>query len=192
MDFTLPNSEPDKTIPEFFLQAVKHPFKSEQAGREIFEDREFVRIITPGNMRSIPVEPVNDEHKRRWPRQYDAFQRGMEDPVEGTPLDQVAFLTPAVVQTLKALNVKTVESLAGVSDAILKDMPLGGRDLRQKAQTFLESADSTAPLDRANARAEAAEARALQLEGQLQELATRLSAIEDEDKGRRSKRAEAA
>lgn len=177
-DFTANRDAADKTIPEFFLQAEKNNFKSEEAGREIFEDREFVRIITPGMMRSIPVEPVNPEHIHRWPRQYDAFKRGLDPVTEGTPLDQVAFLSPSVVRTLQAMNIKTVEALAGVTDGVLSDLPLGGRDLRTKAQAFLDSAVGNALVERERARADRAEEDVGRLEAQVSDLAGRLQALE--------------
>jgi hypothetical protein len=180
------NRDDSKTIPEFFLKAVRQGFKSEQDGRDIFEDVEFVRIITPGNMRSIPEEPVADEHRARWPRQYDAFKRGMDDPTEGTPLSQVAFITPAQVRMLAALNVKTVENLANVGDGELQNLPLGGRDLRQKAQAFLENAQTNAPLERERAAREAAEAEVNRLKGQLADLADRLEALENKGAGRKA------
>ena len=33
----------------------------------------------------MAVEPVSEEHKERWPREYAAFKLGMELPSTGTP-----------------------------------------------------------------------------------------------------------
>ena len=76
LDFKTPNGPKTPAVPVFFTEAVRMDFKSKQAGRDIFEDREFVRILIPGDRRSAPVEPVGDEHKKRWPREYEAFKAG--------------------------------------------------------------------------------------------------------------------
>lgn len=179
MDFTPRNpNTPDRAIPRFHLRAEKNNFLSNQAGRDIFEDKEFVEIITPGNARSIPTEPVNADHKARWPRQYQAFKDGQELPEVGTPLEQWPILTPATVQNLKALNIRTVEALAGVSDAAIQTMPTGARDFRDKAISWLEAATSNAPLERERARADAADAKAAYLGQQLSELADRMAKLE--------------
>lgn len=171
--------EADRTIPEFFLSPERNNFLSAEKGRDIFEDKEMVRVITPGNMKSIPVLPVTEEHKRRWSAQYAAFKSGHEQPVTGTPLDQVAFLTPAAVKHLQAMNVKTVEDLAGVSDAVLQNLPLGGREYRTKAAAFLDSAKGNALVEHEKAGRIAAEQERDMLKSQMQDLATRLAAVEE-------------
>src|SRR5262252_50414 len=77
---------PKPAIPRFHTEAVKMEFASAQAGRPIYEEREFVDIVIPGDRRSSIHEPVNEEHRARWPREYEAFKAGREAPLEGTPL----------------------------------------------------------------------------------------------------------
>lgn len=171
-------NDPDQTFPRFHLQAVLNGFKTEQEGRQIFEDKEFVQIFTPGQARSVPNEPVNDEHKRRWPEHYRAFKEGLELACEGTPIEHWPQSTPAMVANLKVLHIKTVEQLAAVSDAGLQQMGLGARELRQKAQDYLDNASSSAPLERERALRAAAEEQSALLQAQLDQLTERLGALE--------------
>jgi hypothetical protein len=152
---------------------------SEQAGHPVYEDQEFVEIITPGHTRSTPIEPVNAEHRARWPEAYRAFKEGLEPVETGLPLAQWPVITsPSQVLMLKGLHIHTVEQLAGVSDAALQNMGPGGRELRQKAQDYLENAKTNAPLERERARADAAEERERLLQQQLTELSQRMSSLE--------------
>lgn len=170
--------DPDRTIARFSLQPVRMGFKSEQEGREIYEDREFVEIISPGLAKSIPMEEVTDEHRRRWAPQYAAFKDGVEAPVTGTPLREWPAATPSTVLMLHAIHIRTVEELAGLNDVALQNLPTGGRELREKAKRFLAAAESTAPMEAAEARANRAEERVKLLEDQVADLAARLEAAE--------------
>jgi hypothetical protein len=150
-DFRDPASPRAPAIPRFKTEAVHLPFRSRTAGRPIYEDREFVEILIPGDRRSMAVEPVTDEHKTRWPDAYAAFRAGRETPLEGTPLADWpnSALTRSKVEELAYFNIRTVEHLAAVNDAQLGNIGMGARELRQAARAFLEVARTgTGPLER--------------------------------------------
>ncbi len=156
-DFRDPSAPKSPAIPQFFTEAVKLEWKSRQEGRPIFEDRDFVRIIIPGDRRSMAVEPVGEAHKERWPREYEAFRAGREAPLEGTPLSEwpVSLMGPARVQELAYFNLRTVEQLAAVNDAQLQNLGMGSRELRERARTWLEVAEKGAgPIERLISRNE--------------------------------------
>ena len=156
-DFRDPSAPKSPAIPQFFTEAVKLEWKSRQEGRPIFEDREFVRIIIPGDRRSMAVEPVGEAHRSRWSREYQAFQAGREAPVEGTPLSEwpVSLMSPARVQELAYFNLRTVEQMAAVNDAQLQNLGMGARELRERARTWLEVAEKGAgPIERLISRNE--------------------------------------
>jgi len=141
--------ERDITIPRFHIQAIKNEFQSTQKGREIFEDQEFVEIITPGLTKSRPCRPVTDADKARWPKQYEAFKKGLEPALEGTPLENWPRVGVSQVRMLKSLEIHTLEQLAAVGDDALQHMGMGARDLRREAQVTLETAaKGTAPIAR--------------------------------------------
>lgn len=138
---------PPRVVPRFHTQNVELTFKSTQEGRPCFEEREFVEIIIPGNRGSTVVEPVNAEHKGRWPVEYEAFKQGREAPREGTPLTEWPVVNRARVEELAYFHIKTVEELAGVNDNQLQNLGMGARELREAAKKFLEVAKhGTGPL----------------------------------------------
>lgn len=130
---------------QFYLEAVKNEEASVEAGRPIFNDKEYIKIIPVGDKNTVVCEPVTEEHKMRWPAQYAAFQNQQHQPQEGTPLEQWPPLTKSQVMTFKAANVHTVEQLANVSDGNLSNLGMGARDLREKAAAYLKSAEGSAP-----------------------------------------------
>jgi hypothetical protein len=177
-DFKNPNGPKQPAVPVFFTEAVRMDFKSKQAGRDIFEDREFVRILIPGDRRSAPVEPVNDEHKKRWPREYEAFKAGTEAPLEGTPLADWPQIGRARVEELAYFHIRTVEQLAAVNDAQLQQLGMGARGEREKAKVFLEvAARGTAPLSRLVERVEKAEADVARLTRDLTSANAEIAAL---------------
>lgn len=162
-------------FPQFFTEPVKLEFQSAQEGRPIYEEREFVRIMIPGDRLSSPVERVSDEHKTRWPAEYKAFKDGLETPVEGVPLREWPQVNHSRVKELAHFNIHTVEQLAGVSDAHLNNLGMGARELRERAKLFLEvAAKGTGPLDRLMRRNEDLEAEGVRKDAVIAELGIRL------------------
>lgn len=181
MDFTAPNRDgPDKTIPRFFIKAVLNEFRSTAEARRVFEDKEYVEIIVPGERGTIVEERVKDTHRERWPRAYEAFKGGQELVLEGTPIDEWPAVGPSQALEMKLSNVKTVEQLAGLSDALLsKVVPMGGHALRDKAKRFLEVASNNAPTERLAADLAEAQRESADLKRQLKELGDRFQAFKD-------------
>lgn len=173
------NNGPDRCVPRFHLKAIRLGGRSQQEGRDIYEDREFVEIITPGDTRSVVCREVNDEHRRRWPAQYNAFKAGREEAVVGTPLEMWPPIgSPAMVQTLKAMHVRTVEDLAGLSDAGINNIGMGGRVLREKAQLWLsEAKDKGAAILTALEERDSDKATIQQLQEQVAELSSEVRAL---------------
>ncbi len=188
LEFRDPSAPKSPAIPQFFTEAVKLEFKSKQEGRPIFEEQEFVRIIIPGDRRAMAVEPVNDEHKARWPREYEAYRAGREAPVEGTPLSEWPSnqMNTARVQELAYFNIKTVEQLAAVNDAQLQNLGMGAREMRDRAKKFLEVATTgTGPIEKMMAKIEDLTRENERLARELTEANARAAALEQEIKNAR-------
>lgn len=161
----------------FHMSAVKNGFRSEQEGRPIFDDIPHCRIHVPGDKTTVVDEPVTDEHKMRFPVQWEKFQKGMTQSPEGTPLEQWPQLTVGQVQEFKALNVLTVEQLAGMADTQAQRF-MGGNELRRKAATFLKVAKDSAEAQRlATANAEL-ERRLAEQDDLIRQMAARIEAME--------------
>lgn len=127
---------------EFAMEAIQQPFKSEQAGRPIYEDVPHVHILFPGDTTKKvyrPVDMVGNEAKpsdpQRWPQQWAAFQSQSTQVQIGTPLTEWPPVGKSIALNLKGMGVHTVEQLAEVSDIALTW--LGARELRDKAKAWL-------------------------------------------------------
>jgi len=187
---TAPGDE--RLLVRFFLKPRENPAKSKEAGRPIFEDREYLSIMVPGNKDSIIERPVSELDIRRFPRHYKAFQENREQTVEGTPLSSWPGITRAQVEELKFLNISTVEQLAGIADVHAQNF-MGIQRLKTRAKLFMESAGDNAINEKTAAALEEKDARIAALEVQMAEMAEALKeahAISDssgDDKQRRSR-----
>jgi hypothetical protein len=136
---------------EFYMGTKRLDYESEQQGREIYKDIEMLRITCPGKPVRSLVEEVTEAHKKRFPRQYDAFKRQEQQVAQGTPLSELTFLSRGQVLNYKSHGLHTVEQLAALPDTGLEALGLGGRDLREKARLFLGKAAGNAELSQLHA-----------------------------------------
>ena len=128
----------------FFVDAEQDLEGSEQAGRPIFSEKEFIEIRIPGDKDEIRVRPVRFADTQQYPRQYAAFKAGLEQPVTGTPLDKLPFITKAQAAEMAGVGIKTAEQLRDMSDGNAQKF-MGASQLRAKVKTFLEAAAGAAP-----------------------------------------------
>lgn len=170
-------ADADTAIPRFYRDKDLNGFKSNEAGRPVFDDVERVEIIVPGEKLSMAVERVKQTHRDRWPTQYAAFKANLEVAAEGWPLEEWPPLSPAQVANLKSLNIATVEQLAQISDTALDKIGMGARSLRDKAQAALSNATAGEALGKATARAERAEAELSTLKANYEDLAQKVALL---------------
>lgn len=149
-------NDPDLTLGvEFFMKPVELPAKSKEAGRPIFEDREMVRIVFPGDSKREHVAPANEmhfvsQHRRqmtyaeRFADTYRRFKDANSDQIVGTPITHLPFLTEARRAEFRAAGIKTAEQLAGLPDVTIKKMGPGFREFVTQAKAYLKAAEGTA------------------------------------------------
>ena len=120
--------------------------QSKLAGREIWEDRDFVIIQQPGaktnverqvRLESAPNFPADTI---RFRAQWEAFQSSHEQTQIGVPLEQWAGIGKSRVLEMKAMKIHTVEQLAELPDSIMQTLGMGARELRTAAKSYLDSA----------------------------------------------------
>lgn len=98
---------------------------------------------------------------------YEAWKKGEEIPVEGTPIKGWQLFSPAQQKNAIELGFRTVEDLAGMNAEGLQKFGIGGQDAKNKAQAWLKAANGPGKL--------AGEISALQVAvSQLQEQNRRL------------------
>lgn len=161
-------------VPVFKTIAVPNEAKSREAGRPIFDDMEVVEIRFGGDRNKISVFPAHAEtglvdgadgytqkitYAQRFPEQYRRFKESNAQVMSGTPLDELPFLTQAKRSELKALNIHTAEALSSLEGQSLKTLGIGGRDLKEQAATYLQSASGSAELDKLRRENEALRAQ---------------------------------
>jgi hypothetical protein len=143
----------DKLFVKFFTKPLHNEFKSSKEGRPIFDEVEYISIITPGS-RDIFTTPLDDLYRRRFKKRYDGWQANKDaTKVEGTLLSEMAWLTQGQIAELNYSNVFTIEQLANLSDANAQQF-LGNFKLRERAKLYLEQATGDAPLLRLQAELE--------------------------------------
>ena len=151
-----------QTNVRFYIHTTPNEAKSKAAGRPIFDEMEVCEITHPGNKQTVGVFPAHEEYGFRdtetefgpvrekityamqYNDQYLKFKSGDAQSLGGTPLEELTFLTAGKRLELKALKIYTAEALAGLDGNALKMLGQGGRDLKNKAQAYLETAEKTA------------------------------------------------
>lgn len=147
--------EDDKAlVVEFFVGKKLLGAKSTEAGREIFEDREFVKIQIKGQDKQVVIREVGNADRQKYPFAYQQFQHQKPAAVVGTPIEQLPGMGPSQAHNLKGINLRTVEDLANVSDEnTLQRIGMGARDLVNRAKAWLtQSAPKAVELEQENAR----------------------------------------
>lgn len=87
-----------------------------------------------------------------WKRQYEAWKRNEEIPLDGTPIKEWSAITPAEVKMILAAEIRTVEDLAAANDEGMRRLGMGAQKLKQRATTWLKSAKDLGPITRENER----------------------------------------
>ena len=152
-DGNLPSQE-HRVFPQFYVDRRYNETKSLAAGVPIYDEIEMVRMIIAGQNSAEPHRKVTDFIRlRQWPKEYAAWkasQRG-EITVGGMPIDIWPGLQADQIIQLKLHNIFTVQQLANVLDSHLGNLGLGGRELRDKARSYLKDAEKGAALNRSEA-----------------------------------------
>ena len=137
---------------QFYKRSVKQDIASDEAGRPIFKEFDFIRIMIPGDNLTEIDTYAQESHKQRFPRQWAHYQNqtaGHEDIV-GTPLDQWPQVTRSQAEELRGLKFYTVEAIADCSDQQLQRIGMvagmSPHNFRQKAKAYLNLAADSADI----------------------------------------------
>jgi len=99
---------------------------------------------------------------------YEAWKKGQENPVDGTPLGAWPGLAPEQAERLKMLRVRSVEDVAAMTDADVDTFGMGGLLLRQNARAFIEmKKDKTVIQAEVSKQVGSLEAKIAELEARL-------------------------
>jgi hypothetical protein len=176
----MPAQDPDDLLVVLFKHlAVENKPLSLKEGRPIYDDVEICEIRAPGfkDVKVFPAtafarwvdnpytgEQTQQTYAERFRHQYQQFKSHVAQTKSGTPLDLVPFLTDGRRAELRAQNIYTVEQLAAVEGAELKNLGPGGREMKNAAQAFIDEGRAAAPNKQMLAELEALKARNAVLE----------------------------
>lgn len=169
-DGTVAFGSDEKLWVKFFAHPVHLAFKSQQEGRPVYESRDYVEIMQPGEPQSVWRGQVTEEHRQRFPRKWDAYQAKREQTQEGTPLPTLFPAEPHFVSVMHDLKIFTVEQLAALTEHGISRLGLGGRDHVQRAQRLLEASKGMAGAHRMQAEIDAEKAKVAVLESEMAQL----------------------
>lgn len=128
---------------KFETRPMQNEAKSTEAGRPIFEDTEWIKIMVPGD-RDTEEHPVNDHDRARFAKQYAAWKATGGSEQTGTPLEAWPQITRSQVEELRFFKVFTVEQLSQVPDVLAAKF-MGINALKAKAAAYLAAAEGDAP-----------------------------------------------
>jgi hypothetical protein len=153
--------DPDDLLVVTFKHiAIHNETRSLGEGRPVYEDVEVCEIRSAGS-KDVKVFPSTDtcrwvddpftgsqrkeSYAERFRHQYQQFKRDAVQTKVGMPIDIAPFLSDARKAEMRALNVYTVEQLAAIDGAELKNLGPGGREMKNKAEEYIAESKSSAP-----------------------------------------------
>lgn len=189
---------------QFYKKSVKQDLASDEAGRPIFKEFDFVRIMIPGDNLTEIDTYAQESHKQRFPRQWAHYQNQVANhqDIIGTPLEAWPQITRSQAEELKGLKFHTVEAIAECSDQQLQRIGMvagmSPHNFRLKAKAFLNLANDSAEVAHREAELQALREENAKITAEteaklskMQEQMEALLAAVAEKKPRKSKVAEA-
>ena len=106
--------------------------------RNAKDGKDYVKILVPGDDKFEPVYKADPFYQAKYPEQWDRYKRGIDELEGQTLLEEVAWMDEADRNNLRGLKIRSIEQLAAVSDAMLPNIGIGARVLRDRAKTLVD------------------------------------------------------
>lgn len=124
-------------IIRFEMVAEMDQSKTDEEGRPVFVDKEYIEKRSMNDPFSVVHREVDAADKREFPHAYKAFKQGLADPISGTSLKEWTPIARSQAETLAFRGIRTVEQLADISDDGCTHLGHGYLTLRDKAKAWL-------------------------------------------------------
>lgn len=171
-----------KVVILFHTVQKKMEMESKLRGTPVFKEVVFITKIVPGDKGHVIDRPVRENDiesdSRDFPVEWARFQAGQQGKVIGFPIENWPSISDTQKAEFKAMKVDTLEQLAGLSDGVLGRI-MGGKDLRHKAQVFVESGKDAELVGTIRRESEARESA---LQAQIDEMKAMLEKFTAPDK----------
>jgi hypothetical protein len=195
-------------IVEFYIKPYAMEYLTECMGFPIFQDRIWVRIVAPGNSRTVwdtlgagieyntAIDPESNEYHTTWnvlgqcpngdppdaakyPNAWGRFMRKGEKADDGWPIEEWGVVTRSYAESLKMLAIPTVEALAALSDANVAQV-MGGRKYRDLARAALSERDRNKIVAHEQAKASRAEEKSSLQDEKIKQLEATIAAMQSQ------------
>ena len=162
---------------EFYVDSKRMGFLSEEAGRDVYQDAEFVKIMIPGDKNTIHEREATATDRDRFPLEYARFKNGMKEELQavGTPLKHWPAMSRSLVKEFAHFNLHTVEQLASMSDTAMQAFGMGAREWSTKANAFLKLAGDSAAVQKFAVENNELKQRIADMEKQFAELSAQIN-----------------
>jgi hypothetical protein len=154
---------PDNRPP--FVRFERRPIEDKEAslkaGHYVARDIDFA-LITPPSSKDVFIQKVpawfdqlqndlvNERIPEAWVKQYkeayEAWKRGEEPPLHGSPIKGWGMISPAIQETLVRMHILTIEDLAAINAEGITRIGMGALDLKTKARVWLDQNKNLGPL----------------------------------------------
>lgn len=157
----------EKLFVQFYRKPVLQPGLSHDAGRAIYKEVDYIKIMVPGDKLSIIERPLDDIDRRRFGDKYQKWLANAGNVIEGTPLSSLPKMTPSKVEEYKYFGIHTVEQLAEANDNVGQKF-FGFNEDKRAAKAFVELAKGNAPIEKMNAELKERDAKIEELQAQIE------------------------
>ena len=144
-------SEDKKLFVQFYSRPVQDGLASNEAKRPIFIDADFVKIMVPGDKRTVVDRMASEEDKQRFPQHYARYTAGQSEQTVGTPLEMLPGMTAGKVEEYKHFGIKTIEMLSEASDSVGQQFMQFQQD-KTRAKGYLALATDNAAVKEVDSR----------------------------------------
>lgn len=148
-------SDPRPSYVQFEVRSVEDREQTIKRGHWVGKDIIFAIITPQGSkdriervaedwFRSLRQQVDEQRFPRKWYDQYraayEAYLKDEEPPLDGTPIRNWPVISPSQYKLLRDLRILCVEDLAVANEETLSRIGPGGRALKDKAKSWLDSA----------------------------------------------------
>lgn len=165
----------DKAFVWFAREAKLIPAQSEEGGRQVYENRDYVYVQQPGDMHPVKREFRNGDD-RRWPKAWEAYQAGLKPVADGTPISILFPSQPSTSKNLESVGIFTIEQLGATPDSSLGNLPFGS-DLKLRAQKYLEAVKGSEGFNKLEAQLDREREKTRSLEMRLDEMGRQMATL---------------
>lgn len=170
---------------QFEVRDIEDRTASIEKGHYVGKDIDFAIITPPGSKdkverpaldwlahldEMVKLDRFNADWARQFRQAYKNWKEDAEPSVEGYDLRYWPGVTPSQYKQMKMLRLRTVEDVATMNEETINRLGAGGRSLKDRARTFLETSQRHGVASEAESalRAENEDLRAQQARMQAQ------------------------